>query len=242
MGFLEKLEHWRTREVPSGILCDIYNGAVWENFIKFNGRPFLSEPHHLALMLNCNWFQLYNQTQYSIGVIYLVVLNLPRDIRFKPENIIIAGIIPGPSEPKHHEMNSYLRPLVKELNALWTLNALWFRIKSRTANYKIFAALLGTVVTYQPHKKCVDLLGMDLIYVAANAKKFPYNKGLTFLGLIWVHQEITKDALNAKTKTEQNKIELENGCRFTEPYYDCIRYTIIDPMHNLLLGTAKRIL
>ena len=26
------------------------------------------------------------------------------------------------------------------------------------------------------------------------------------------------------------------------PYYDCIRFTIIDPMHNLLLGTAKRIL
>ena len=55
-----------------------------------------------------------------------------------------------------------------------------------------------------------------------------------------------KRSLIAKTKTEQNKIELESGCRFTElmylPYYDCIRYTIIDPMHNLLLGTAKRIL
>ena len=26
------------------------------------------------------------------------------------------------------------------------------------------------------------------------------------------------------------------------PYYDCVRYAIIDPMHNLFLGTAKRIL
>ena len=26
------------------------------------------------------------------------------------------------------------------------------------------------------------------------------------------------------------------------PYYDCVRYTIIDPMHNMLLGSAKRIL
>ena len=25
------------------------------------------------------------------------------------------------------------------------------------------------------------------------------------------------------------------------PYYDCIRYAIIDPMHNLLLGTPKRL-
>lgn len=33
------------------------------------------------------------------------------------------------------------------------------------------------------------------------------------------------------------------GCQYTEllwlPCYDCIRFVIIDPMHNLLLGTAK---
>ena len=52
-----------------------------------------------GLMLNCNWFQPFHHTQYSIGVIYLVILNLPRTIRFKPENIIIVGIISGPSEP-----------------------------------------------------------------------------------------------------------------------------------------------
>ena len=55
-----------------------------------------------------------------------------------------------------------------------------------------------------------------------------------------------KKSLDARTKTEWNKVELENGCRFTElmylPYYDCVRYTIIDPMHNMLLGWAKRIL
>lgn len=42
---------------------------------------------------------------------------------------------------------------------------------------------------------------------------------------------------------EWNKVELENGCRFTQlmylPYFDCIK---IDPMYNLLLGNAKRIL
>ena len=43
-------------------------------------------------------------------------LNLPRSMHFKPESIIIMGIIPGSKEP----MNSYLRPLVKELNSLWT--------------------------------------------------------------------------------------------------------------------------
>ena len=46
-------------------------------------------------------------------------MNLPRTIWFKPENIIIVGIIPGPSEP-HHNINPYLEPLVRELLQFWT--------------------------------------------------------------------------------------------------------------------------
>ena len=49
---------------------------------------------------------------------YLVGMNLPREERFKQENIIIAGIIPGPREPKVH-INPYLRPLASDLYDLW---------------------------------------------------------------------------------------------------------------------------
>ena len=31
-------------------------------------------------------------------------------------------------------------------------------------------------------------------------------------------------------------------CILRLPYFDCVRFTIIDPMHNLFLGTAKNIL
>lgn len=39
--------------------------------------------------------------QYSVGAIYLIVLNLPRHERFKEENIILVGMTPGPNEPKN---------------------------------------------------------------------------------------------------------------------------------------------
>ena len=48
----------------------------------------------------------------------MVVMNLPRDERFKPENLLVVGIIPGPKEPKHH-INSFLQPLVDDLIDLW---------------------------------------------------------------------------------------------------------------------------
>ena len=50
----------------------------------------------------------------------------------------------------------------------------------------------------------------------------------------------------SKTHKEQLKIEKENGIRYSEllrlPYFKCVEFFVIDPMHNLLLGTAKRAL
>ena len=45
-------------------------------------------------------------------------MNLPRHERFKRENVILAGIIPGPSEPPRN-IHTYLSPLVDELLILW---------------------------------------------------------------------------------------------------------------------------
>ena len=127
-------------------------------------------------MLNCDWFQPYHQTQYSVGVIYLVVLNLPRDLRFKPENVIVAGIIPGPKEPKQHQMNSYLRPLVKELNSLWTDG---FEIKNGLQQYKIFAALSGTVCDIPATQKVCGFVGHGSHLCCCKCKKyFPYSDEL----------------------------------------------------------------
>ena len=69
-------------------------------------------------MLNIDWFQPFKHRVYSVGVMYLVFMNLPRNIRFKRENIVLLGLIPGPSEPPLN-INSYLTPLVVDLLALW---------------------------------------------------------------------------------------------------------------------------
>ena len=113
-------EHWRNRRISNTVLADIYDGLVWKEWMVYNSRPFLSCPYNIALMLNCDWFQSFDHSCYSVGVLYLAILNFPRSVRFRPENIIIAGIIPRRNEPNQTAMNSYLRPLVKELNALYT--------------------------------------------------------------------------------------------------------------------------
>jgi hypothetical protein len=52
--------------------------------------------------------------QYSVGVLYLCMLNLPPEERYKVNNIGIIGILPGPHEPSKN-INLYLKPAVEEL-------------------------------------------------------------------------------------------------------------------------------
>ena len=51
----------------------------------------------------------------SCGSIVMACLNLPPHLFYKPENLYLAGIIPGPNEPHLTELNHYIRPLVNDL-------------------------------------------------------------------------------------------------------------------------------
>ena len=72
----------------------------------------------IGLLISVDWFQPFKHVQYSVGVISLVILNLPRCLRYRRGNLIIVGIIPGPNEPSLH-INAFLEPLVIELIKLW---------------------------------------------------------------------------------------------------------------------------
>lgn len=113
--FLEKCQEWKEREVPKGVLADIYDGRVWK---KFKGDGFFDDDYSFGFMLNCDWFQPYKHLTYSVGVIYLTVLNLPYSLRNKIHNVCLVGILPGPHEPSR-DMNSFLGPLIKDLTKFW---------------------------------------------------------------------------------------------------------------------------
>lgn len=61
-----------------------------------------------------------------------------------------------------------------------------------------------------------------------------------------VHCEYAHKGLSAQTKEARKLLERQFGARysllFELPYYDTIRCAVIDPMHNLYLGTAKHVL
>lgn len=60
-----------------------------------------------------------DSAHHSVGGIYLAINNLPRNIRYQKSNMILVGLIPGPSEPQLSNMNHFLRPVVDELLTLF---------------------------------------------------------------------------------------------------------------------------
>ena len=99
-------------------MADITGGRIWNELVNKYTKP----DHFEGIFKNFSWFQPYKHISYSVGVIYAVIINLPRTLCYKRENVIIIGVIPGPKEPKK-QMNPYLGPFVKEL-----LDGIWFKI------------------------------------------------------------------------------------------------------------------
>ena len=102
--------------MSSEYLADVYDGDIWKEFQQPSGNGFsFSKPRNYGAML---WFQPFKNGTVSVGVIYLVLINFPRQVGFKRENVILVGVIPAlKSEPS--SLNTFLKPLVDELRILW---------------------------------------------------------------------------------------------------------------------------
>lgn len=106
--FVDLCQEWRLRSSLASYKCDVYDGQIWNDFKIVDGKPFLSSEDILGigLLLNVDWFQPFKHTTYLFGAVYLTIMNLPRAVRFKRKNVILVGILLGPSKPKR-DINSY---------------------------------------------------------------------------------------------------------------------------------------
>ena len=251
--FVSSCSLWKQQQTTD--ILDIYSGRIWKEFAQFKGVPFLAKEYSIAFILNVDWFQPYKHTQTSVGVIYLTVLNLPRYIRYKRENIILVGMIPGPREPKC--LNPFLKPLVEELLELW--NGIDFPVHTSTGikcEY-VKAAILCVCCDLPAASKTCGFLGHSANLSCTKCLKISPgevgNKDYSgFNRSSWKkrnndqHRKAIQKIMKCNTKTSREEMESKEGCRYSSlvelPYFDATRMLCIDPMHNLLLGTGKHML
>ncbi|CAF4466881.1 unnamed protein product, partial [Rotaria sp. Silwood2] len=90
-------------------MCDIRDGAIYESIRADNPGEILS------LTINIDGVQPSKGSQTTIWPILLVINEIPPNLRFKLENVVLAAVWPGPSKPSRDEVRLLFRPVIDEL-------------------------------------------------------------------------------------------------------------------------------
>jgi hypothetical protein len=84
------------------------------------------DPRDIAFALSTDGTQLTMKKHSNTWILILILLNLPADIRYQTNNVIINFATPGPNSPG--DIESFLRPLFEEMaeasEGIWIWDAL----------------------------------------------------------------------------------------------------------------------
>ncbi|GBC36556.2 uncharacterized protein LOC110040724 [Rhizophagus irregularis DAOM 181602=DAOM 197198] len=256
-GFEKLCRKWADRN-DSQFLNDIYDGKIWKTFQDHRQNiPFFRKDvsdRHLGIMLNIDWFQPFDNSTYSIGALYGVICNLPRNERFKPSNILTMALIPGPNEPSLHQLNHYIAPIIDQLIELWNGIELSKTYESSTGKSIRAAVICCSCDIPAARKLCGHISARVACHRCLKKAQYDDRNQPNFGGFDDIDEwfverdinQVRRDArewLNCNTKDARNSHVHNTLVRWSEmyrlPYFDSVRFLTVDPMHCLFLGIAK---
>lgn len=285
-GMVDHMKSWQSRQAVPGVYRDVYDGRVFKAFWGDHGaKEYEQKPTErdgddrlaLAFGLNVDWFAPFKHIKYSVGVVYWTILNLPRDIRYKPCNILISHILPTGRE-KGVNMTSVLKEAQAELQRMWDTpsgiafqtnepgRSVWIRAAlmmiacDQPAARKVsgFVAVGGTYSCHRCLKKMTRIQSTTQPLIQKGKRKGKPNMKTSCSGFSddeikhWLPRDPDHHRFNcnrwakAKSITARKKITRETGCTHTAfknaTPMNIIDCTIIDPMHNVYMGTGSKII
>ena len=255
-GVEDACQRWRQEKLPDNVLKDVYSGRVWK---ELQAKDYFVSDYAFALQYNIDWWQPHKHSNKSIGVMYLAIANLPREIRYKRENLIIAGLIPSldfydgkTTKTEPQSLNPFQKYLQEELCALGTRGVKIQTFKHPEGISMKSVLLMNASDSPAARKSSGFLAHSALLGCPRCLKVFKGKVGEKYYGgfndywpprLLSEHKKHISQIRAAEHDTARKKLESKYGCKDSVlndiPHFNIIRQTIVDPMHNLFQGTAK---
>ncbi|KAK3911696.1 tRNA pseudouridine(38/39) synthase, partial [Frankliniella fusca] len=136
-GFFDNLSYPRTRtKMNNNSYEDVYDGEIYKAAV----RDHMSDNYTwLTFMWNSDGFSLFKSSTFQVWPIYLTVNELPPYLRFRRENMLLAGLWFGLEKP---DINLFLKPIHEEF--LLLRNGIQYYVHSHGLKDFKGAILCGT--------------------------------------------------------------------------------------------------
>jgi hypothetical protein len=245
----------RMSKLPKETMFDIWDGPEIRNFLGSDGTPFSNCPNgegHYVFSLFVDWFNPFRNRKggknVSVGAIYMVCLNLPPHIRYKVENVYLAGIIPGPREPSTSQMNHFLHPLVDELLEFWDTGVYYQSTNLCPEGRLVRCAVLPLICDLPALRKTAGFSGhsSNMFCSFCLTEKPKLNSDLDKLKFKYrtssKHRELAT-LWRESNISDREALTRKYGIRWSEllrlTYWKPIEFSTLDAMHNLFLGLLQ---
>ncbi|KAF8483160.1 hypothetical protein JB92DRAFT_1637824 [Gautieria morchelliformis] len=126
-GMEEAVEQWRSNPRQEGVYKEIMDGRIWNTMRGPDGKLFFAhnlETNELriGLTLSLDWFGISRSESgphHSSGVLSFCVANLPDHLRYRPQNLLVCSLPPGPREVTAKQLQQLLLLVVDDLLRLY---------------------------------------------------------------------------------------------------------------------------
>lgn len=228
---------------------DIHQSRIWKEFRGPDGQQFTAKSGNLAFGMFVDGINPFGNKQSghhdSITFVVLICLTLPVRLRYRPENIFLVGIAPGPREPSLEQTNWIFQPIVAQLQSLWKTGLLLSKTNMYPDGRLIHGALLIFIADIPALRRSLGFPSATARFFCSycllerhdikNIEQSTWTMRTWDQHKIWAYQ-----ARDAKTVKERKKIFKSHGVRYSVlnelEYWDITEYHVVDSMHNLLLG------
>ena len=242
------------REQSSGRMEDIWDSPLLRNFRDNDNTPFFGKHGselRIAFSLGADGFHplgsLEAKQTMSATALFMVILNFPPHLRYKYRNMYLVGVIPGPGKPSLDQINHAVVLLVQELLEFW--RGVYFTQTAKFPNGRISKGALVALV-------CDMLAARQMAgFGSATSTLFCTFCALTIQDIenlqketwpervVHHHLECAREWRDGESERARERLFKLHGIRWSAlldlPYWNPIRYTVIDSMHAEYLGLLQ---
>jgi Transposase family tnp2 len=226
---------------------DMWDAGHLCKILLKKGERFLPGPANetrMAFSFSMDSFNPYHMKEakqtVSSTAIWLILLNLPPHLRYRPENMFLAGIIPGPRKPSLSDINHSLKLLVDVLLEFFDPGVLYSRTARHKQGCQVRAILVPVVSDMLAARQAGGFASATATYFCTRCNlKVQDIENLDIHSWpqrdVVEHVKVAKQWRDAESLDEQNAIFRNCGIRWSPllqlPYWNPILFTAIEPMH-----------